>query len=211
MKRAQDIYFDNDANFYRFKGSKRKVSRYQLRRISVLEGRDARKRSEDLLESMLRLERSFENWQYETAIVLKDINLLQYKLGLGNNPNTLNFLELGRILRNTTYPKFRRLVRQIANGELSKAQIRARVNSYYRGSKLAFETGLKTNQQTSGMRFAKRHLGGCFNHCQPCIGYFQLGVVSIEDVVLPTVACDCRDNCCCSVSYGATAEELESS
>ena len=159
---------------------------------------------------MLNGEISFRRWQVETAAAIKDAHLEMFRFGAGGkeNLNTVDYLKLANELRINHYPRFRRLVKQIINGELTQRQIMARVTRFYRGSKLSFETSYLSLKEKEGDLYTHRRLGRCKNHCLPCIEYFQLGVTKLSDMILPGYACDCRENCCCDYVTGKTKEEV---
>jgi hypothetical protein len=91
-------------------------------------------------------------------------------------------------------------VDQIANGELSPAQIRDRSGRYGANGGLSFNEGmvfalalLATTEQ--------RFLGACSPHCAPCLEYASFGRVPVGTLPPPRSKCLCSNNCCCTFVF----------
>lgn len=89
------------------------------------------------------------------------------------------------------------LFNQYDQGQISKAQFVARVQTYAKGSRRAYFFG---QDQRQTLPYVQRTLHGNDN-CQSCILYADAGIVKNGNIPLPGEACECRSNCNCTITY----------
>lgn len=205
-----EIYFDPDEQNYKYKKTNRKVSDYQLRKLAIKQIIAIKNKNQNITNQLLAGNITLRSWEYQTAKNIKDAHVAMFRLGIGGKKQAVmsDYLKVANELRLNHYPNFRRFVKQIKNGELSRKQINARLNMYWKSAKVSFENAFKDRKIKKGDRFAARRLGSCSPHCQSCIRYYQVGITSIADLILPGVACECRSNCCCDYVTGRTRKEV---
>jgi hypothetical protein len=200
-KTREELTWNNHIKRYVHTSSGKTVSEREMYLLIKREGAQTKQRLDSLVTDLLDGKKNFTDWQKESATVIKDAHVDATRLGRGGRENTygIHYLETGNELRKNQYPAFRRLANQMSKGELSEAQIRARVASYADSAKISYEKAKKTQMVDKGDAWGRRRLGQCANHCDQCIEYAEQGWVPIDQVVPPGVDCDCRGNCCCSV------------
>ena len=140
---------------------------------------------------MLTKEISFIDFQVDNLKKIKKLHSQQLMLGSGGYQRVTNaqWLALARELKDLHYPAFYKLMSQVQNRQLSEKQIRARLKQFAGASRSSIENGRKASLINEGWRYAKRELGSCAPHCQDCINYAALGIVSIADLIPPANQC----------------------
>lgn len=190
---------DNDYYF----PSGRKVSKKQIFHIIKAEQNAIADQLDQTINRLLIGETSFENWQRETARIVKDGHVAMMRYGRGGKDKTyaIHYLDVANELRKVQYPHLRDFASDIRAGKMTEKQIRARMRMYAYSPKVSFERGRHWVERTIGKKEGLRMLGSCAKHCQSCINYARLGWVPIADLILPGVACECGPYCCCSIKY----------
>lgn len=200
-KSRQDLTWDDYLKRYRYTDSNKLVSPKEIFGIIKREQSIIKTQINNLVSDVINKKITFADWQRQSAIIIKDAHVNAARLGRGGRENTygIHYLEVGNELRKNQYPAFRKLAEQMNRGELSEAQIRARVASFIDSSKISYEKARLTHLQSKGDNWVRRRLGSCAPHCEQCIEYATRGWVPISQAVPPGVDCACRGNCCCSL------------
>lgn len=86
------------------------------------------------------------------------------------------------------------------NGEISYAQMRARVSAYVRGTRKAYWQAKDSINNIQDLPYMSRKLNG-IDHCDECIQYQRAGMVPVGSLPLPGQLCSCGSNCNCTVTY----------
>lgn len=203
-KRLKDnIFWDDNDRKYRYKSSKKALSDKQVYKIVSQEIGRYEAKIIKLSDRFVNGNISFADWQYKMSELTRNAHVSLLRIGRGGKDKTyaIHYLEVGRELKDLHYPALQNFAQEINQGKLTKAQIIARAKLYARSSRLSYELGTRKTKQEQGNWEAKRELGTCANHCQPCLDYAKRGWVNLSDLILPTKECDCMANCCCSVRY----------
>ncbi|MHC5826565.1 MAG: hypothetical protein ACYT04_64545, partial [Nostoc sp.] len=137
-------------------------------------------------------------WQEQFAESLKILHTQQYLLGTGGQSQVdkPDYLVLARELKNQ-YKYLRNFAVDLTKGVMSPAQFKVRAAMYAKAAKVSYFRGEKQAAVRSGLDGAYRVLGESDYHCQQCPEYVAMGIVPIEQAVIPGVACDCRTSCLC--------------
>ena len=209
VKGKKDIYFDTESQNYKYIKSNRPVKDAELRKRIKQHLKTVAIENTELTKKLLNNEISFRAWQLQMIELIKNNHVASFRAGSGNNnPNSRQWLLVANQLRNQEYKYWKVFVNQIASSKLTEGEIVARTIGYIKAAKNSFELGLKEQKEAKGHYWAKRHLGSCKPHCLPCLGYAEIGVVPISQLILPGQACDCGFNCCCGYETAATPKEL---
>lgn len=195
------LRWDRETGEFYYPQGKQKVSKPRLFSILRQEGDRMADRLNRTVNRLLNGELSLANWQRETARQIKEDHVRMARLGRGGSDRTFayHYLQVGNHLRTVEYPALRKFAEDIRDGKLSEAQIRDRVRKYGYSAKASFERANLSAKEDRGDRWGRRRLGGCLNHCQPCINYASMGILPIAKIVPPGTKCDCGGRCCCSV------------
>lgn len=100
--------------------------------------------------------------------------------------------------------------RKTADNGLTNKQLLARLRRYARASTQLYMDGRRKAAIARGAVTEQRTLGMCEPHCQPCKDYARMGRVKAGSLPLPTEKCDCRENCCCTLSLYNSQNHLVS-
>jgi hypothetical protein len=159
---------------------------------------DLTKVSQLLIDGKINL----KTWQTTTAETLKILHVQEYLLGVGGQGaiEKEDYLEIARELKNQ-YAYLRNFAVDLTMGKMTPKEALNRTGMYAESGKVSFFRGERTAAKRAGLSFARRILTPGHIHCSQCPRYQARGVVPIEDVVMPTVACDCMYNCKCRVEY----------
>ena len=120
------------------------------------------------------------------------------------------FLMIGRNLKQQYYSGkdplsgerfgLKYLAKDLENGTVSPQQLANRLRMFGESGKVSYWGTKSAIATDNGYTQAKRILGKAI-HCAQCVEYARRGWESIENAILPTVACSCRTNCKCSLDY----------
>lgn len=156
----------------------------------------------DLTTKLIGSDLSLPDWQKAIANQLKDSHI---RMGLlasgGKNAITPDGLESITDSLNTQYQYFNDFSAAIEKGDLSDAQIMARIGQYARSSKTTFYKLELEARLDNGFKRGKRLLDAQSNHCAACIEHQRPEWVDLSDIIAPGLNCDCRMNCRCRVMY----------
>lgn len=88
-------------------------------------------------------------------------------------------------------------------GNLTEAQIKARMDMYINSSRSANAAAMQNLEQANGASMMRWVLGETEDHCEDCLGYVNQGWVTIGELPLPGDGeSQCLTNCKCSVEFG---------
>jgi hypothetical protein len=138
-------------------------------------------------------------WQERMAKDLKDGYLTQYMIGRGGR-QAMTYADYGRIGGHLRF-EYRHLdgfAQEIAEGKLSAAQIRMRVQMYADGVRTAFYEGARAGKVDAGYTHEKRVLGPA-EHCPDCVSYAAMGIQPIGFFPPPGIGSVCAHHCQCEL------------
>lgn len=137
---------------------------------------------------------------------LKREYLRQYYLGIGGRAQMTqaDYGSIGGML-GFQYRKLDGFIDDILAGELSEAQIKARMRMYVNSARQAFEKAKKKSKINAGYKYVRWTLAPA-EHCEDCIVFADMGWQLIEDDpfdgCVPGSGCTaCLTNCLCSLEY----------
>jgi hypothetical protein len=144
-----------------------------------------------------------EAWQTAMARELKRVHLHALASGKGgwDQLTQADYGRVGARLREQ-YAYLRNFAQEVADGQLSEAQIRARMAMYSRSARTALFDGELAAKRAAGFTQKRRVLNPA-EHCADCTSYAARGWVAIDDNSLPMPGKDseCRTNCKCDLEY----------
>lgn len=167
-----------------------------IKRINEIT-QDIERISQSLIEGNIDL----GEWQRSIAEKLKQLHAQQYLLGVGGTANIEfdDYLVLGRRLKEQ-YKYLRGFAIALKRGNMSLAQFLYRARLYPQAAKGTYYTAQRESASRNGKTHGFRKLGDA-EHCPSCIRYANLGIVPIDELVMPTEKCECKVNCRCSVVF----------
>jgi hypothetical protein len=140
-------------------------------------------------------------WEQKTAQSIRNLAIYQYSLGIGGikQMDWRDHAEIsGKV--NLQYQYLRGFSRDIIQGNLSEAQILARVQMYYNKTRHFYEDGRLEGHARNGFLWERRVLAA-FHSCDDCVRYSGVGWVKIGTLPNPGENCQCRANCKCVKYY----------
>ena len=140
-------------------------------------------------------------WEQKTAQSIRNLAIYQYSLGIGGikQMDWRDHAEIsGKV--NLQYQYLRGFSRDIIQGNLSEAQILARVQMYYNKTRHFYEDGRLEGHARNGFLWERRVLAA-FHSCDDCVRYSSVGWVKIGTLPNPGENCQCRANCKCVKYY----------
>jgi hypothetical protein len=194
-----DFTFDPRAQRYRYAsgvGKGQFVARAaieNLRKTYITQQIDlAGKITEDLINNRV----SLKEWQLGIAQAIKTSYVNQWMIARGGLDKITNRDKglLGNKLR-VQYAYLSGFATSISNGELSEAQIRARVNQYFAGLNALNQDARRESHAIAGKRFEQSILQPG-ESCQSCIAESLKGVQPIGSLV-PIGERTCKNGCNC--------------
>lgn len=128
-----------------------------------------------LTETMLAKKISVSTWEYNIADRLKDGHIAALELGRGgvNRLNPSDYGWIGQRIRGE-YGYLRGFSEDILSGNLSQAQIRARIRLYTENLYATTETGRRRSHAADGFRWEK-NIRTASESCTECIEISALG------------------------------------
>lgn len=215
---ANPWIWDAASSRYRDTKTGRYINAVQLEALSrrniELIGRNITQLGDLLITNQITL----QAWQESTMQALKTLHLHQMVLAKGGTQRTyaVDYLQVGRTLK-SEYSYLRNFAEDIQRGysidskgnqvPMTVKRFRQRLNLYVQRGVASYHDGTQSIAIAKGNQYMFRTLGATDRHCGDCVGYAAQGVVSIGALPVPTVNCQCRANCKCSVHYFATLEE----
>ena len=153
--------------------------------------------TKDLLSGKINV----STWEQKTAQSIRNLAIYQYSLGIGGikQMDWRDHAEIsGKV--NLQYQYLRGFSRDIIQGNLSEAQILARVQMYYNKTRHFYEDGRLEGHARNGFLWERRVLTA-FHSCDDCVRYSGVGWVKIGTLPNPGENCQCRANCKCVKYY----------
>ena len=140
-------------------------------------------------------------WERQTAEALRGLAVYQYALGIGG-VKQMDWKDHSLIngQLNLQYQYLRRFSQEILRGDLSEAQIRARIQMYYNKGNHFHEQGRLEGHKRNGYLWERRVLAA-HHSCDDCIRYNGMGWAQIGTLPNPGESCQCRANCRCVKYY----------
>jgi hypothetical protein len=144
---------------------------------------------------------NLRTWQQTTAETLKILHTQEYLLGIGGQGQIqkADYLEIGRELK-VQYKYLRNFAQELTQGIMTPAEALNRITMYGDAAKVSYFRGEKTASKRAGFSYGMRILGAA-EHCSDCPRIAALGVVPIDELIMPTQQCECRIKCHCSIRY----------
>jgi hypothetical protein len=141
-------------------------------------------------------------WERAIAVELKTAAIQSTIFAAGGRGRTTrrHYGQAGTELKRQ-YGYLSKFAQAIANGELSEAQILARVKLYSNSMQISYNQSEKTTKRREGRNEASRTLDPTANHCPSCPALATDGFVPIAQVTPVGTNCQCGGNCRCIVTY----------
>jgi hypothetical protein len=137
-------------------------------------------------------------WEKQTAKVMKDITINTYKIGKPN-PNFSDWGKVGAQLKKQ-YLYLRNFSRQIEKGNLSEGQITARANQYLQAVWSFYNAATREAHKSAGYSWERRNINSK-HPCPQCPEYAALGWQPLGTLPHIGQQCDCQANCKCSFEF----------
>lgn len=166
--------------------------------------------------SLLQNDRiSLESWQRTTAYTVRELHLQSYLLARGGKAQMTpeDYLVVARELKRQ-YAFLRIFAEDVNRGysidkngrfvPMTVARFEQRLKLYAKSGRAAASLGYEQSQRKSGKVAMSRHLGATDRHCSSCVSYASAGVQPIGLLPMPCQACECGNNCLCSVRWYGT-------
>lgn len=158
----------------------------------------------DITEKMFAQKLDVGSWELEIAQLLRQVSIWQYSIGRGGigKLEARDYGIIGYQLRNE-YGYLREFSNDIISGELSEAQIKARLNLYFNKSRSLYERGRRESHKNAGYIWEKRSLNSQ-NECPDCAAYAGMRWQVVG--VLPSIgeSCQCKGNCRCTFTFSSS-------
>lgn len=163
---------------------------------------------QDIGRSLVNGDIDLGSWQRQTAEKLKILHAQQFLLGVGGllNIEFDDYLVLARKVKEQ-YKYLREFAIAVKKGEVSPTKILYRLGLYPKAAKGTYYLGYRQSAKRNQKAYGFRKLGDA-EHCPDCIKYEAMGILPIDDLILPTEKCQCAINCKCSIIYLSLAEML---
>ena len=140
-------------------------------------------------------------WERQTAQLLRSLAVYQYALGVGG-AKQMDWQDYSLIngQLNLEYQYLRRFSQDILRGDLSEAQIQARIKMYYNKTNHFRERGRLEGHKRNGFLWERRVIAASHS-CNDCISYASMGWAQIGTLPNPGENCQCKSNCRCIKYY----------
>lgn len=142
---------------------------------------------------------------------LKREYLRQYYLGIGGRVQMTqaDYGSIGGSLA-FQYRKLNDFIEDIASGELSEAQVRARARMYVNSARQAFEKAKLKSKTNAGYTHMRWVVNPALENCVECLAFEDMGWQLIDDNpfdgCVPGSGCTvCLTNCGCYIEYAKGA------
>ncbi len=192
-----EFIFDKISQRYRYKDSgkfvgKKAVENLTVKAIVQVEN-DLRTITDLLIEGKIEV----KAWESASQAALKNLHTWNYLLGAGGEKQMTqsDYGALGQKLKQE-YGYLRELAQELIRGELSEAQLRARMAQYASSGGTTHELARAKNHKKAGYLWEKR-LRTKINSCESCYTYAEMGWQPIATLPEAGQKCECRSNCGC--------------
>ena len=198
---APTFAFEKGTQRYRYTSGDRKgqfVSYEAVHQLTNDYQSQQRAAGQKILDKLIDQKISTADWLTETASHLRPAHINMYALGFGGHAR-LDAAEYGAIgaRLKTEYGYLRQFAQAINAGELSEAQIRARLDLYYESTWATYERARERSHKREGYQWEKRFLAAGGKPCADCVTYADRGWVPIGDLPTPGTDCACKSRCRC--------------
>jgi len=146
------------------------------------------------------------DWTTQFRKEIKQQYIDQYIAGVGGRDRMTqaDWGSVGGMLNNQYHPYLDDFRQEIIAGDLSEAQIKARMDLYLSSAKQAYEKANNRSEIKAGMTEELWSLGES-EHCDDCLLLNNMGWVPIGEISSHQVPGDsqtqCRVNCACQLLY----------
>jgi hypothetical protein len=156
---------------------------------------------EKVTDALLSGRINVARWERQTAELLRSLAVYQYALGVGG-AKQMDWRDYSLISGqlNLEHQYLRRFSQDILRGDLSEAQILARVKMYYNKTNHFRERGRLEGHKRNGYLWERRVISAVHN-CDDCIRYNGMGWAQIGTLPNPGENCQCKSNCKCVKYY----------
>ena len=192
-----DFVFDKIAQRYRYKDSgkfvgKKAIENLTIKAIVQVEG-DISTITNLLVEGKIDV----AAWENATRSALKNLHTWNYVLGAGGEKmmTQADYGALGQKLKEE-YKYLRGLSQELLQGDLTEAQLRARMAMYTNSGGTTHELGRAKAHQKAGYNWERR-LRTKVNSCESCFDYADMGWCAIGTLPEAGQKCECKSNCGC--------------
>jgi hypothetical protein len=203
-----DYSYDPSLRKYRNTKTGRFLSQQQIKGLIARRIASANTELQLIGDRLLSDKISLQDWQLQTAGILKTIHSQTFLLGVGGQKNIVfdDYLILARKLKEQ-YKYFRNFAIACKQG-ISPLQFRNRLGQYLKATKGTYYLGFRESAKRSGATHGYRILGDA-EHCKECLQYASLGNIPIDEIVLPTEKCSCMIECKCNVVFGSESQIVD--
>ncbi len=172
--------------------------------LGVMEARiaEAFTRLDAMLRGALASGASLDAWQEAFVVELRRAHTQLAALGRGGWEQ-MTFSDWGRVGQQLRfeYEHLREFARQIANGELSMAQIQMRMQMYADHVWTSYWAARTAAMEEAGATEEQRIVDAAAENCDDCIGYAAQGWQPIGTLPEPGQDSQCQANCRCMKEY----------
>jgi len=161
-----------------------------------------------LTERLLSGSLSLPEWQERAAREIKDAARISMLIGRGGRGmvSRADWGRMGARLREE-YKYLNRFAQEIAAGQLTDAQIRARMQLYAGSVRMFYYDGVQAAKVDAGFLVERRVLHPA-EHCEDCVGYAAEGWQPIGHFPPPGLGSRCLHNCQCTKEYSKDLKKL---
>jgi hypothetical protein len=201
-----DFTFDRQVQRYRDSSTGRFLGELTMRSLTKIAIRIAEDDTLQVADLLIDGKITIAEWQRTTAKTLKQMHIQQYLLGRGGEKLMVDADY--EVISNKLKQEFRYLDqfgKDIKSG-MSVAQFEARLQLYLNNGRSSYQLGKREGHDIAGFGWERRRLA-IADHCQPCIGYANLGWQPIKSLPSIGAECDCRANCQCAFEYSREQPE----
>lgn len=136
-------------------------------------------------------------WEDGTRAALKNLHTWNYLLGSGGEAmlTQSDYGSLGQKIKQE-YKHLRGLAKELIEGTVTEAQLRARMAQYAASGGTTHELGRAKSHQKAGYFWEKR-IRTKLNSCESCYSYAEMLWQPIGTLPEAGQKCECRSNCGC--------------
>jgi hypothetical protein len=193
--------WDSASGRYRSHTSGQYVAQADLKALSTNFSQYTRENLRTITERMIGGQIDLSTWQRQAAQELKESYITNMLISRGG-VNAVTQADYGRQGGRlaSEYRYLNNFAQEIASGNLSEAQILARIDQYGNGVQKAYYDGLTAANEEAGLTEERRILNDA-EHCDDCVDYAAEGWVKIGTLPEPGEGSECRSNCQCEKEY----------
>ena len=200
--REKGYFFDTKQAAYVSRWTGKPVQDATVRRSvesynSEFVGANMDKHTDKFIEGKMDL----PTWQKKMAGELKQGHVINATVGAGGRAN-MNYSKWGRVgnaLRQQ-YNWLNNFSVEIANGNLTPAQIQYRVNMYAKSVRSSYFAGQRVAKEEAGLTMERR-VTTSGNPCDPCAKDEKMGWQPLGTLPVPGTDCKGLTNCMCYMEY----------